>query len=144
MTTTILVPLVNGVVLAAAFALLVRAAGPANRLRMHAALLVVAALFYVAFAARAGDWSGLAVEAAGTAVFGAVALHGLRRRSATLLALGWALHPAWDLALHTTGTMAAYTPDGYVVACIGFDLLLAALIATGWAGIPAAPRPSAG
>jgi hypothetical protein len=56
-----------------------------------------------------------------------------------VLALAWALHPVWDIALHTRG-LGSYTPDGYVVACIGFDLLLAALIVRGWAEVPASAR----
>jgi hypothetical protein len=145
MTTTILLPLVNGIVLAGAFALLVRAAGLRHRLRLHAAMLLAAALFYVSFAARAGAWGGVLLELVGVAAFGGVALLGLRRRApagAGMVALGWALHPVWDVALHTWGTMEAYTPEGWVVACIGFDLLLAGLIARGWAGAPA-PVPVA-
>ncbi|HEX8271819.1 MAG TPA: DUF6010 family protein [Longimicrobiaceae bacterium] len=143
MTTTILLPLLNGIALAGAFALLARAAGPRHRLWLHAAMLLVAALFYVSFAARAGAWGGVLLELAGVAAFGGVALLGLARRSPGTVALGWALHPVWDVALHTWGTMEAYTPEGWVVACIGFDLLLAGLIARGWAGAPAPVRAAA-
>jgi hypothetical protein len=48
------------------------------------------------------------------------------------------------VALHTAGEGFLYTPIGYVPACIGFDLVLAALIALGWAGAPARLRPAAG
>ncbi|MEW5931483.1 MAG: DUF6010 family protein, partial [Gemmatimonadota bacterium] len=86
---------------------------------------------------------GVLLELAGTAAFGGVALLGLVRRSPGTVALGWALHPVWDVALHTWGTMEAYTPEGWVVACIGFDLLLAGLIARGRAGAPApVPAPA--
>jgi hypothetical protein len=138
MMTTIVVPLVTGLVLAAVFAVLARLAGPRLRMGLHAAMLAVAAVLYVAFAARAGEPAGAAVELVGTALFGGVAVRGLVRRSARLLALGWALHPLWDVTLHTRGMLAGYTPRGYVVVCIAFDLLLAALIAGGWAGLPAA------
>ena len=144
MSATIVIPLLVGLVLAAAFALLARLAGPRLRMRLHSAALVVAAVAYVAFAARGGNPTGVWVEVVGTALFGGVAALGLARRSARLLALGWAVHPLWD-ALHTRGTLAGYTPGGYVVLCIGFDLLLAALILGGWAGLPAAApdRPAA-
>lgn len=137
-----LIAFLNGLAQAAVFALLARLAGRRHRLWMYAALLVVAAGVYVGFAARAGAWGGAAVEVAGTVAFGAVALVGVRRRSARLVALGWALHPVWDVALHSVGTMAEYTPGGWVVACIGFDLLLAALLARGWSPAPA-PDPAA-
>ncbi|HEU4560062.1 MAG TPA: DUF6010 family protein [Longimicrobium sp.] len=134
--TTIVIPLLMGLLGAAAFALLARAAPPRRRMGLHAAALVVAAVAYIVFAARDGDPTGVLVEVAGTVLFGGVAALGLARRSARLLALGWALHPLWDVVLHTRGILAGYTPPGYVVACVGFDLLLAALIASGWAGLP--------
>jgi hypothetical protein len=135
--TSILPPLLNGISLAALFVLLVRTVGRRHAIPLHTAMLLVAPLLYVLFAARAGAWNGLPIELTGTATFGGMAFFGLRRRSAGILALGWALHPVWDVAFHTVTEGAAYTPEGYVVACIGFDLLLAALIATGSAGIPA-------
>jgi hypothetical protein len=100
----------------------------------------VAALLYVVFAVRGGSGGGMLVEIAGVAAFGGIALLGLKRRAPAILALGWALHPVWDVALHSSGAGLLYTPHGYVPACIGFDLLLAALIALGWAGAPAGPR----
>jgi hypothetical protein len=44
------------------------------------------------------------------------------------LAAGWALHPIWDAALHLQGSGAAHAPEWYVVACISFDLPVAAYI----------------
>lgn len=134
---SVLIAVLLGAVPAAILALLVRAAPAQRRLRMHAVMLLAAAAAYVAFAARAEAWSGAAVETVGAAVYGAMAIAGLRRHEPGWLALGWALHPLWDVALHTSGTMEAYTPDWYVAACVGFDLLLAGVIAAGWAGIPA-------
>ena len=133
--------LLAGVVLAEAFAALARWAGPQRALRMHAAALVVAGLAYVAFALAAGDATGLAVEAAGTAILLALAVVGYRRRSARIFALAWALHPLWDVGMHTLGR-GGYAPHAYVVVCIGFDLLLAALLVTGRAGLPASPSPA--
>lgn len=144
MMTTIVIPLIAGLLGAVAFALLARRAAPRRRMRLHFVALVVAAVIYVVFAARGGDPTGVMVEVAGTALFGGVAALGLARRSARLLGLGWAVHPLWDAALHTRGALAAYTPRGYVVACIAFDLLLASVILAGWAGLPAVrDRPAA-
>jgi hypothetical protein len=125
------------------FATLVRHFAVGNPGRRHATALVVAALLYVAFAAHGGSGDGILIEAAGVAVFGGIALLGLTRRAPALLALGWALHPVWDVALHSTGAGLQYTPHGYVPACIGFDLLLAMLIALGWAYTPARARIAA-
>lgn len=115
------------------FAALVRRFATRDPSRRHATALLVAALLYVAFAAHGGSGGGILVEAAGVVVFGGIAHIGLKRRAPAILALGWALHPVWDVALHTSGDGLLYTPHGYVPACIGFDLLLALLIASGWA-----------
>ncbi|HEX2188814.1 MAG TPA: DUF6010 family protein [Longimicrobiaceae bacterium] len=136
-----IVAVLNGAVQALAFALVARMAGERYRIWLHAGMLVVAAGLYVVFAARGGSAVGVAVELVGVAGFGGLAVLGLARRAPGLLALGWALHPAWDAALHTAGSFEAYTPDGWVAACFGFDLVLAALIARGWAGAPARLRP---
>ncbi|HET9985909.1 MAG TPA: DUF6010 family protein [Longimicrobiales bacterium] len=109
------------------FAMVVRAVAREPE-RRYAVALLVAALLYVLFAALGQSASGLAVEAAGVVAFGGLALLGLRRRAPLLVAAAWALHPVWDVALHTAGAGAAYTPRGYMAACIGFDLVLAALI----------------
>jgi hypothetical protein len=137
------IPLLVGMALAAAWARRVRRTRAANRLPMHAGMLLFTAMLYVLFAAMGGAWTGLGVELVGVVLFGGVALLGLYRRSTALLVLGWALHPVWDVALHTAGIMEAYTPEGYVVACIGFDLLLALLIARGAAGLRLAISASA-
>lgn len=129
----ILLPLLNGLEMAVVWAVVVHAASARRGVRMHAAMLLVAALLYLGFAASAGDVGGMLLEMLGVLAFGAVPYFAVRRRSTSLIALGWALHPLWDVALHTTGAGAAYTPAGYVVACIGFDLLLAGMIVRGWA-----------
>lgn len=92
--------------------------------------LVIAALVYLAFAAAAGAWDGLAVEAVGLILFALVA--GLGLRWPWLLALGWAAHAGWDLALHSSGPQD-YAPFWYPPACVGSDLLLAGfLVALFW------------
>lgn len=138
MTGEIAMWMAAGAALGAAFALLTRRAGPRRAARMQAAGLVVAGLAYVAFALRAGDARGAAVEAGGTVALALLAAAALRWRPATLLALGWALHPLWDVALHTGGA-GEYAPRIYVILCIGFDLVVAGFIAGGWAGVPRSP-----
>jgi hypothetical protein len=122
--------IVIGIALGALFLALARAGGPRHERRIVGIGLVVAALFYVAFALRGGapgQW--LAAELAGTAIFGAVAVVGLRS-SGWVLALGWGTHVLWDVLLHLSGSGGAFTPDAYPWLCVGFDLLVAGSMAT--------------
>jgi hypothetical protein len=136
--------IVTGAAGAVLFGTLVRKFARRDPARRHAMALIVTAMLYVVFAAAGGSGSRVWVELAGVGVFGGLAIVGLRLRMPWILALGWALHPLWDVALHTAGEGFLYTPIGYVPACIGFDLVLAALIALGWAGAPARLRQVAG
>jgi hypothetical protein len=43
------------------------------------------------------------------------------------LALGWALHPIWDLGLHRFGP-GQFAPEAYPVSCLSYDLIVAAVI----------------
>ena len=56
-------------------------------------------------------------------VYGAAAWLGFRK-SIALLALGWAMHPVWDVALHLQGAGAGYTPHWYPWGCTSFDLIV--------------------
>lgn len=126
----IAIPIVLGVMLALVLAAVAQRRSTQYALRVYAIGLFVAALIYLAFAlvgqAR-GRW--LLIEGSGVALFGAAAAVGLRVRP-LLLALGWAAHVVWDLALHRIGPGAAYTPAWYPWLCVGFDLTLAAIILT--------------
>ena len=91
--------------------------------------LVLAALAYVHFSMDANDrplW--MAVELAGVAVYGTVAARGLRG-SLWWIVAGWVLHPVWDIALHYTGPGRAFAPEWYTVLCLGWDLVVAGVIA---------------
>lgn len=120
-----------GALLGGGFGILARRQGPRGEVRAVAAGLVVAALIYVGFAlARGAGARWVAIEAAGVAGFGAVALLGVRA-APLWLAAGWALHVAWDVALHSaTGT--PFVPFWYPPACVGFDLVVALWIAARW------------
>jgi hypothetical protein len=90
--------------------------------------LVVTALIYVAFPVIGGGGArALGLEAVGLLLYGALAWAGYRR-SATVLALGWALHVLWDVSLHLQGAGAMYTPDWYPWACLSFDLVVAGAV----------------
>lgn len=44
--------------------------------------------------------------------------------------LGWLAHPLWDVGLHLIAQGRDFTPSVYAIACLSFDLLVAAYIAT--------------
>ena len=102
-------------------------AGRARPLAWWGAGLAVAAALYVAFALARGDLAHAAVEASGAALYGAVAWVGVRQRRAGPVALGWALHPVWDLGVHLGAGLPA--PAWYVWACLSFDVLVGAALA---------------
>jgi hypothetical protein len=95
--------------------------------------LFIAAGAYFGFAVLARDLLGTRpiwtlVEMIQVIVFGTMALLGLRG-SPWWLAAGWALHPLWDFVLHYIGPGHSFAPLTYAIACISFDLLVAAYIA---------------
>jgi hypothetical protein len=75
--------------------------------RVYTIGLIVTALIYVVFALLGrGSARSLALEALGVLLYGGAAWLGFRK-SAALLALGWAMHVVWDVALHLQGAGAA-------------------------------------
>ena len=94
--------------------------------------LFISAGAYFGFAVLARDLLGTAriwilVEMVQVVIFGAFALLGWRG-SPFWLAAGWALHPVWDFVLHYVGPGHTFAPWTYAIACISFDLLVAAYI----------------
>ncbi|TKB43139.1 DUF6010 family protein [Thalassotalea mangrovi] len=49
-------------------------------------------------------------------------------RNRIWLALGWLLHPVWDIGLHLQGPGWHIVPPWYAVACVSFDILVAIYI----------------
>lgn len=92
-------------------------------------LLFTAAGAYFGFAtmASAGPvW--MWAELVQVVIFGTMALLGLRG-SPYWIAAGWALHPLWDAGLHFIGPGNFFAPFSYTIACVSFDLVVAAYIA---------------
>jgi hypothetical protein len=122
--------LLSGAVLGAIFV------GTAYAIRRHtdrilAGVMIVAALAYVLFAfALDADarpaW--LAVELAGVALYGGMAVRGVRGSPWWLVA-GWLLHPLWDVALHYAGPGAHFAPVWWTVPCLSWDLVTAGYVA---------------
>ena len=91
--------------------------------------LFIAAGVYIVFAVRAGEgilW--VVVEVVGVAIFGGMALLGLRG-SLWWIVAAWALHPLWDVVLHYLGPGRPFAPETYTIACLSFDWLVAVYIA---------------
>lgn len=134
-----LLALLLGLALATVFLLFAHSRVGGER-RVLAVGLVAAALIYVALAAGRAPVIWLGVELLGVAVFAAIALLGLRH-SPWWLASGWAVHPAWDLGLHLyLRGGPAFTPRWYTLACLSFDLAVAAYAAAR-AGATITPAP---
>jgi hypothetical protein len=93
-------------------------------------VLLIAALAYVMFAARARAgpiW--VVVEVVGVIIYGAIGWKGLRG-SLWWLAAAWALHPIRDIGLHYFGSGRSFAPPlRYPIPCVSFDLLVAAYLA---------------
>jgi hypothetical protein len=119
--------LVVGVVLAIPFLLWTRGQPDAG-MRFYAVGLGVTALIYVVFALIGGaSGHSLGLEAIGVVLYGGAAWLGFRGGT-SVLALGWAMHPVWDVALHLQGMGARYTPDWYPWGCVSFDLMVAGAV----------------
>ena len=83
--------------------------------------LVTAASVYVVLALLDVRLGHAALEASGVVTFGGTALWAARQRLGWMLALAWALHPAWDLGVHLGLGIGA--PAWYVWACLSFDVI---------------------
>ncbi len=130
---------VLGLVLGGIFIVVARRLGVPGERRLLVVGLVVAALIYVGFAVAWAGQAWIAAELGGVVVFAGLAVLGLKR-SPMSLAIGWALHPVWDAGLHLVGEGAAFAPAWYVVACISFDLLVAAYVLVRFRAAPVASK----
>ncbi len=101
--------------------------GPYGELRVLSVALLVAAGAYVAFAGLAGSLAWFSLEIGGALFFCTFAVLG-QRSSPWYLVIGWAIHPLWDVGLHIRGAGALYTPGGYALTCLSFDLFVAGYI----------------
>ena len=97
---------------------------PEHSSRWFSIGLVVAALVYLNLAVVAqAPTAALLTESGGVILFGVLAWIA-SGRSTVLLAIGWFLHPVWDVTLHVWASGAGYAPEWYVWACISFDILV--------------------
>jgi hypothetical protein len=129
LTTYLLGGLINAAVLVLVAYLLIRFAGDIYGRALLAIILFIAGGVYVGFAVAAGaSGAWFLAEMAQAIALGVLGLLGLRG-SPYWLAAGWALHPLWDFFLHYLGSGHEFAPESWAIACVSFDLLVAAYIA---------------
>lgn len=119
--------LILGLGLGGALLLYARTRGIRGEKRILSIGLLIAAIIYVGFAFIWGNATWVAIEIAGIPVYGSFVWLAMRH-SLNWLAVGWGVHPAWDVILHLFGPGRTIAPEWYVVACITFDLLIAGYI----------------
>jgi hypothetical protein len=124
--------LINGVAYAAIFIIVAlviyRFAGEFASRSFLVLFLFIAAGLYIVFALRAGEGILWILGEVVVAIFGGMALLGLGG-SLWWIVAGWALHPLWDVGLHYVAPGRSFAPESYTIACLSFDLLVAAYIA---------------
>lgn len=89
--------------------------------------LIIAAIIYIGFAAFNGSANWILLEVFGVALYGLFYLLAVRV-SPLFLALGWLLHPLWDVLLHLQGPGVHIVAEWYAIACLAFDLSMAVYI----------------
>jgi hypothetical protein len=119
--------LIFGLVLGSVLLVYARSYGVKRERKILAIALVIAAMIYVTFAIIWGDGKWVLIEVLGVAIYG-VFVWAAIRYSAYWLAVGWLLHPLWDVVLHLLGSGKLVAPAWYAISCITFDILIAAYI----------------
>lgn len=89
--------------------------------------LVAIASFYLVFALARGDGFWKMLELIGVILFGCFYWFS-KRNVLLMLAIGWILHPMWDIFLHWLGSGSYLVPGWYAIACTTFDSLIAAYL----------------
>jgi hypothetical protein len=119
--------ILGGVALSLGLIAFARRLGPRRELRLYGIALVPTAAEYLVYAVINGVWSAMPVELLGTVLFGGLGLVGVWR-APSLIAVGWAGHVAWDLAVEKASA-AIYAPWWLPLLCVGTDIFLAGYIA---------------
>ena len=85
----------------------------------------------------------LLLELLQVVAYGTLGLYGWRA-SPYWLALGYALHPVWDVGVHYLGPGSSFAPLSYTIFCLSFDWVAAAyiFIAYRWLGLASRPALS--
>jgi hypothetical protein len=135
---------IGGVILALAAFLLSRFVSDIAGRTLLATVLFAAAGAYFGFAFNPTTppiW--LLLELLQVVGFGIFGLYGWRG-SPYWLALGYLLHPLWDIGVHYLGPGSSFAPLSYAIFCLSFDWVAAAYIFIAYRrlGLSSRPAPS--
>lgn len=119
--------LIIGLIAGAALLIYARSYSARAEKQILANALIIAAIIYVIFAFIWGNATWWLIEIIGVPIYGAFAWASLRY-SPNWLAVGWLLHPIWDVSLHLLGPGNMIAPHWYATACITFDILIAGYV----------------
>ena len=97
---------------------------PESRLNSLGYALVIASLIYLVFAVLSTNMTWIGIELIGVLLY-CIFFFLSKSYGVYLLAFGWLLHPVWDITLHLFGEGASFTPRGYAIMCISFDMMVA-------------------
>ena len=112
----------------AGFTLLVIQAFPTRiHNNFYAIALIIAASIYVAFSSLSQNTIWIFTEVIGVIIFSIVGFLGVKF-SPWFLAMGWLIHPAWDLLIDNHN-LTVFVPQWYPRVCIGYDIAIALYIA---------------
>ncbi len=89
--------------------------------------LIIAALIYPLMALIQNQHEHLLTELSGIVVYGLFYLLSFKHHI-NWLAIGWLLHPVWDVFLHLYGPIQEVVPIWYAWACVSFDVLVGVYI----------------
>lgn len=120
-----------GLILAAPLIYLANKGSKAYNIRLLGIALIAAAFVYVAFAITWGTGEWVLIELLGVPIY-ALFYFLAKRYSVYYLALGWLLHPIWDIVLHYCGPGSHIAPQWYAIACISFDIAVASYLCIKW------------
>jgi hypothetical protein len=109
-----------------------RASGFGRDRSFYPTVLAVIAVLYVLFGVEDGVPGVIAAETAVAGAFVAVAVVAFRRRSATLLAAGFAAHGAFDLVHPAVLPASDAVPTWWTAFCLGVDGPLAVWVLGRW------------
>ncbi|MEM6399098.1 MAG: DUF6010 family protein [Cyanobacteria bacterium P01_D01_bin.116] len=119
--------LLIGITLAGLTILVIQILPSVIHMKIYALALIIAALIYVGFSFLSQNTAWIFTEIIGVIIFSIISFLGLKF-SPWLLAMGWLIHPVWDLFIDSH-KLTAFVPHWYPTVCIGYDIAFALYIA---------------
>lgn len=98
-----------------------------SRINVLGYALIIAAIIYMIFAVLDFNLVWFGIEFIGVLIYGTF-FYLAKRFGLLFLAIGWALHPIWDVVLHLLNVEVDFAPEWYAVMCISFDITIAAYV----------------